>query len=71
MSSFVDMKAVMSASDEMMQGAAEDLAEEMGADYLNEAENLLVNDPDLSMPEHSMLANVIFNNVQNYMTKRS
>ena len=38
---------------------------------LNEAENLLVNDPDLSMPEHSMLANVIFNNVQNYMTKRS
>ena len=40
MSSFVDMKAVMSASDEMMQGAAEDLADEMSADYLNEAENL-------------------------------
>ena len=38
---------------------------------LNEAETLLVKDPDLSMPEHSILSNVIFNNVQHYMTKRS
>ena len=38
---------------------------------LNEAETLLNKDPELSMPEHSLLANVIFNNAQNYMTKRS
>jgi ATP-dependent DNA helicase RecG len=38
---------------------------------LNEAETLLNQDPELSMPEHSLLANVIFNNAHNYMTKRS
>ena len=38
---------------------------------LNEAETLLNKDPELSMPEHSLLANIIFNNAQNYMTKRS
>ena len=40
MSSFVDMKSVMSAADDMMQGAAEDLADEMVADYIKEAEEL-------------------------------
>ncbi len=38
---------------------------------LSEAETLLNKDPELNMPEHSLLANVIFNNAQNYMTKRS
>ncbi|MEE3228740.1 MAG: helicase-related protein, partial [Chloroflexota bacterium] len=38
---------------------------------LTEAETLLNKDPELNMPEHSLLANVIFNNAQNYMTKRS
>ena len=34
---------------------------------LNEAETLLNKDPELSMPEHSLLANVLFNNAQNYI----
>ena len=38
---------------------------------LSEAETLLSKDPELAMPEHSLLANVIFNNFQTYVTERS
>ena len=40
MSSFVDMKSVMAASEEMMAGAAAETADEMMADYLKEIEDL-------------------------------
>ena len=38
---------------------------------LNEAETLLRHDPELDMPENSLLANVIFNSQHTYVTERS